>query len=226
VIRRHRVARNRDITLTTLIDLLVQVIFVFALILTSVDAVGHESSEPGWVTPEVWKTLISIFDVDPRNLRDARAQVDEIRGKVDEIKGKYDKARDDLAACDARTGACDRPSGRGPGNPPCRNSAGIEMVVAEATIDRDGNIVVALGRHAEELQGRQPLSAAAFGPPLSVEQFGSLFRSWREYGLAHHPPCAFKAEVHYDGRARAGAYEPARRAIASYFTLSAPPRRL
>jgi hypothetical protein len=218
VIRRHRVARNRDITLTTLIDLLVQVIFVFALILTSVDAVGHESSEPGWVTPEVWKTLISIFDVDPRNVRDARAQVAE-------IQGKYDKARDDLVACDARTGACDRPSGRGPGNPPCRDAVGIEMVVAEATIDRDGNIVVALGRHAEELQRRQPLSATAIGVPLSIREFGSLFRSWREYGLAHHPPCAFKAEVRYDGRARAGDYEPARRAIANYFSLSAPPRR-
>jgi hypothetical protein len=218
VIRRNRLARNRDITLTTLIDLLVQIIFVFALILISVDVMGNESHQPGWVTPEVWKTLISIFDIDPRSLRDPGVQAAE-------IKGKYEKLKDDLLACDGKVGACDKQPGRGPGYSPCRNSAGVEMIVAEATIDHHGRIVVALGRDAGELQDRQPLSADAIGVPLSIEQFGSLFRSWREHGLAQHPPCAFKAGVNYDGRARAGDYEPARRAIANHFSLSAPPRR-
>jgi hypothetical protein len=218
VIRRNRLARNRDIALTTLIDLLVQIIFVFALILISADVMGNESRERGWPTPEAWKTLISIFDVDPRSLRDTGAQVAA-------IKNKYDKLKDDLQACDAKTGACDRQVGRGPGNPPCRNAAGVEMVVADATIDRDGRIVVAPGLDAGELQDRQPLGAGAIGVPLSVERFGALFRPWRELGLARHPACAFKADVRYDSRARAGDYEPARRAIAGYFTLSAPPRR-
>src|SRR5262245_65847646 len=92
---------------------------------------GNESREPGWVTPEVWKTLISIFDVDPRTIRDAPAQVTA-------IKDRYDKLKDDLQACDAKTGACDRSAGRGPGNAPCRHATGVEMVVAGAPIDRDG----------------------------------------------------------------------------------------
>jgi hypothetical protein len=218
VIRRNRLARNRDIALTTLIDLLVQIIFVFALILISTDVMGNESRERGWVTPEVWKTLISIFDVDPRTVRDTPAQVTA-------IKDRYDKLRDDLQACDAKTGACDKQAARGPGNPPCRNAAGVEMVVADATIDRDGRIVVAPGLDAGELQDLQPLGAGAIGVPLSVERFGALFRPWRELGLARQPACAFKADVRYDARARAGDYEPARRAIAGYFTLAAPPRR-
>ena len=218
MIRRSRLARNRDIALTTLIDLLVQIIFVFALILISADVMGNESRERGWVTPEAWKTLISIFDIDPRNVRDAGAQVTA-------ITDKYDKLKDDLQACDAKTGACDKQAGRGPGNPPCRNAAGAEMVVADATIDRDGRIVVAPGLNTRELQDQLPLGADAIGVPLSVERFGALFRQWRELGLAHHPACAFKADVRYDARARAGDYEPARRAIAGYFTLSAPPRR-
>ena len=73
--RGSRLGRNRDITLTTLIDLLVQVIFVFTLILISADAMEGDPKERGWVTPEVWKTLISIFDVDPEKVRDAGAQV-------------------------------------------------------------------------------------------------------------------------------------------------------
>jgi hypothetical protein len=218
VSRRHRLAQNRDVTLTTLIDLLVQIIFVLALILVSADVMGNESRERGWVTPEAWKTLISIFDVDPRTLRDVPAQVAA-------IKSTYTRMKDDLHACDARTGACDRQAGRGPGNPPCRNSAGVEMVVADATIDRDGRILVALGRDAGELQDKQPLGADAFSVPLSAEQFGALFRPWREHGLTRDPSCAFKADVRYDARAQAGDYEPARRAIASYFTLSTSPRR-
>jgi hypothetical protein len=99
------------------------------------------------------------------------------------------------------------------------------MIVAEATIDQRGRITVALGRHARDLQDRQPVSARAIGTPLSVDEFGSMFRSWREQGLAHRPPCAFKVDVRYDPRAAAGSYEPARRAIASFFTLSTPPRQ-
>jgi hypothetical protein len=216
VIGRNR-PNHRDIALTTLIDLLVQIIFVFTLILISADVMGNESPEPGWVTPEVWKTLISIFDVDPRNVRDPRAQV------VD-IKDKYEKLKDDLIACDAKSGACDKQAGRGPGNAPCRNEAGVEMVVAAATIDSEGKILVAPGRHAHELQDQQPLGAGAIGVPLSIEQFAARFRPWREHGLARRPACAFKAEVAYDANAPAGHYEPARRAIASYFTLSAAPK--
>ncbi len=218
MIDKGRSGRNRDIALTTLIDLLVQVIFVFTLILISADAIESDPKERGWVTPEVWKTLISIFDVDPRNVREAGAQVSE-------IKGKYDRIKDDLVACDAKSAACDKQAGRGPGNSPCRNQAGVEMVVAEAVIDHQGRITVAAGRDAEELQHRQPLGVDAIGTPLTVAEFGALFRPWRQHGLAHQPPCAFKAELKYDPRAPAGSYEPARRAIASYFTLSAPPRR-
>jgi hypothetical protein len=218
VIGKSRLARNRDIALTTLIDLLVQIIFVFALILVSVDAIGNESREQGWVTPEVWKTLISIFDIDPRTIRETGAQASE-------MKGKYEKVMEELSACDAKSGACDKQAGRGPGYPPCRNSAGVEMVVADARIDRDGRIVVARGRHAGEVQAEQPLGTGAIGVPLSVERFASLFRPWREHGLARRPACTFKAELSYDSRAQAGDYEPARRAVASYFTLSAAPRR-
>ena len=218
MIGKSRHARNRDIALTTLIDLLVQIIFVFALILVSVDAVGNESRESGWVTPEAWKTLISIFDIDPRTIRETGAQAAE-------MKDRYEKAKEELSACDAKSGACDKPAGRGPGYPPCRNSAGVEMIVADATIDRDGRIMVARGRHASELQAEHRLGAGAFGVPLSVERFGALFRPWREHGLARSPACSFKAELSYDSRAAAGDYEPARRAVASFFTLSAPAKR-
>jgi hypothetical protein len=170
------------------------------------------------VTPDAWKTLISIFDVDPRTIREPGAQLGEIVGKYDRLKG-------DLLSCAGKATACEKQMGRGPGNAPCRDERGIEMVVAETTIDQQGRITVAPGRHSRELQDERPLAAGAVGVPLAVEEFGALFRPWREHGLARQPACAFKAEVRYDPRAPAGAYEPARRAVASYFSFSAPPRR-
>jgi hypothetical protein len=213
-----RSTRNRDIALTTLIDLLVQVIFVFTLILASADAVETDPAARGWVTPEAWKTLISIFDIDPQKIRDTSAQANE-------IKARYERLHSDLLACDTRSAACEKHMGRGPGNAPCRDTAGAEMVVAGATIDERGKITVALRPDAKELQDARPLRRDAIGTPLTAEEFGVLFRPWREHGLARQPACAFKAEVAYDPRASAGSYEPARRAIANYFTLSAPPRR-
>jgi hypothetical protein len=214
-----RGARHRDIALTTLIDLLVQVVFVFTLILIGADAMEGDPGERGWVTPDTWKTLISIFDVDPRHAQGPSAQLDAVRGT-------YDRLKNDLHACDAKVGACERQAGRGPGNAPCRNAAGVEMVVATTTIDARGRITVARGRHASELEKAQALPGGALGVPLSVEDFATSFRGWREHGLARTPPCAFKAEVSYDPAAPAGRYEPARRAVAGYFTLSAPPRGL
>ena len=61
------------------------------------------------------------------------------------IKGKYERLNTDLVACDAKIGACDKQAGRGPGNAPCRNAAGVEMVVAEATIDHRGKIIGGAG---------------------------------------------------------------------------------
>ena len=209
--QRRRLGQHRDVALTTLIDLLVQVIFVLALILVSADVMGTESRERGWVTPEAWKTLVSISDVDPHTLRDAPTHVAASTSTDNGLK-------------DERP-AYDRQAGRGPGHPTCRTAAGAEMVVAEATIERDGRIVVTPGRDAGALQDEHSLAAEAFGVPLAAERFGAVFRRWREQGLTRQPPCAFKADVRYDARAAAGDYEPARRAIASYFTLSAPPRR-
>jgi hypothetical protein len=215
---RSRSARNRDIALTTLIDLLVQVVFVFTLILIAVDVVDGDPQKQGWVTPDAWKTLISIFDIDARTIREPGSQLGE-------IVAKYDGLKHDLLDCDGKAAACEKQAGRGPGNAPCRDEHGVEMVVAEATIDHQGRITVAPGRHSGPLLQERPLAASAVGVPLSVQQFGALFRPWREHGLARQPACAFKAEVRYDPGAPAGAYEPARRAIASYFSLSAPPRR-
>ena len=93
------------------------------------------------------------------------------------------------------------------------------MIVAEATIDRDGRIIVALGRHAGELQDRRPLSADAIGVPLSVRAVWITVPAVAGARPGTSSVVCIQGRASLTTRARqAGDYEPARRAIASYFT--------
>lgn len=224
--------RNRDVALTTLIDLLVQVVFVFTLLLIASEVIEGPPQERGWVSPDAWKTLISIFDIDPGKIRNTDEQALEMRRKytllrdeLDKTKADLEKYRSRLAVTEPKLAAYERKTGRGPGNPPCLDKNGKEMVVINAVIDKEGNITVTPAVHGMELRSERPLLGAAFGKPLSADRFRILYLPWRNYGLARDPKCAYKADVSYDPRAQAGMYEPARRAIANYFTLSGAPRQ-
>lgn len=223
---------NREVALTTLIDLLVQVIFVFTLILIASEGIEGAPKERGWVTPEVWKILLSIFDIDARKLRDTDQQAEEMKKKYTIVRDQLEKAKVDLEKCrsrltdiEGRLAGCEKQTGRGPGYPTCRDKDGEEMVVIDAVIDREGNISVTPLGQAAELRGGKPLTERAFSTPLSPDRFRTAYVPWRQSGLARDPACAYKAKVSYDPRAQAGKYEPARRAIAGFFSLAGAPRQ-
>lgn len=215
--------RNRDVALTTLIDLLVQVVFVFTLLLIALEVI--DTGERVWVSAEPWKTLISIAEIDPNKLRNTDEQALEIHRKYTQLTNDLNKTKAALADTERKLAAIEKQTGRGPGNPPCLDKDRKEMVVINAVIDKEGNITVTPAGHGMELRSERPLLGDAFGKPLSTDRFKTLYLPWRNYGLARDPKCAYKADVSYDPRAQAGMYEPARRAIANYFTLSSPPRQ-
>ena len=227
---RDRQTRNREVALTTLIDLLVQVVFVFTLLLIASEVIGP--NERVWVSAEPWKTLISVYDIDPGKVRNTDEQVLEMRRKytllrddLDKTKAALEKYRSRLTDTERKLAVYEKQTGRGPGYPPCRDKDGEEMVVINAAIDRDGNITVTPSGHGTELRSERPLTEGAFSKPLSTDRFRTLYLPWRKYGLARDPACAYKATVSYDPQAQAGKYEPARRSIATYFSLSGAPRQ-
>ena len=217
--------RNRDVALTTLIDLLVQVVFVFTLLLIASEVIEGPPIERGWVSPDVWKTLISIFDVDPGKIRNTNEQALEMRRKYALLRDEHDKTKAALTDTERKLAVIEKQTGRGPGYPPCLDKDRKEMVVINAAIDKEGNITVTPAGHGTELRSERPLTEGAFSKPLSTDRFRTLYLPWRNYGMARDPACAYKADVSYDPQAQAGMYEPARRAIANYFTLSGAPRQ-
>lgn len=224
--------RNRDVALTTLIDLLVQVVFVFTLLLVASDVIDNPT-ERVWVPAEAWKTLISTSDIDPSKVRDTGEQALEMRRKwtllrdeLNKTKAALEKHRSRLTDTEKRLAEYEKKTGKGPGHPPCRDKDGEEMVVINAAIDKDGNITATPARHGMELQRERPVTEGAFGKSLSPGRFSTLYLPWRKHGLTRDPACAYRATVSYNPRAEAGKYEPARRAIVNYFYPSGVPRQL
>jgi hypothetical protein len=206
---------RRDVALTTLIDLLVQVVFVFTLLLIAVGGVEGTPEERGFIAPEAWKTLVSIFDVDRKKPPDE--QVREIEAKYRKAQSDADELRKAIGKLDARVAELEKKTG-GPGYPPCRASNGNEIVVSMAQIDARGRIAVAPLPFAKEFES-VGLGFPQPGQFLSRQDFQRLHAPWREHGMLRDPQCRYLATVTYDPEASAGDYQPAMTALVSIFRV-------
>jgi len=246
--------RRRDVSLTTLIDLLVQVVFVFTLLLVASGAIEGAPEERGFVTPEVWKTLVNIFDVDVR--KSSTEQAKEIQNRYTAVRSDLDKAiqdwdkvkrvqderqrtiqeqdklkgvRDQLQRTiqeqDKRIAELEKRIGGAPGHPPCRASNGVEQVVLRASIDVVGRVTTVWLPDAKQLSDLG-VSLPDSVNAISRQEFQSAFASIMDHGLSRQPKCKYVATVQYDPRAPAGDYQPALTSIQAIFRLNRSPSRL
>lgn len=207
---------RRDVTLTTLIDLLVQVIFVFTLILIGSEALEGGAEERGYIAPEAWKTLISIFDVDAK--KTVKEQIAQIREKYEAAIKSRDEMRKKVDELDARIAELEKKAGA-PGFPPCRDDDGREQYVLTGRIDISGKIIVLIAPGAQE-RVFSTLEPTNDTQPLMRDQFTRKFSEWHKHGLSRKPQCKYVAAVEYDPRAAAGDYQPAISAISSMFRIN------
>lgn len=216
---------SRDVALTTLIDLLVQVVFVFTLLLIASGAIEGTPEERGYipVSSEAWKTLVSIFDVDLK--KPAREQAKDIQERFQSIKRERDdlsevnrKLKETIEQLDTRIAQLEKQRGGAPGLPPCRTVDGSEIAVIRADINSSGNITVALLNSAQI--EHLTVDAEAVGRALSRMDFQRYFDHWKARSLARVPPCKYVAAVvQYDPEAKAGDYQPAVAAILHVFRI-------
>lgn len=207
---------GRDITLTTLVDLLVQIVFVFTLVLIVSGATEGDAEERGYIAPEAWKTLVSIFDVDPKGT--PKEQIGEIKSKYEAILKDRDALRKILDEQDVKISELERKTGA-PGLPSCRARDGHKEHVLDTNIDAGGRIVAVPSSGAEALEP-SGLTFGKAGQILSQREFQQEFAGWREHGLSRDPKCKYMAKVEYDPNAAAGDYQPAIQTIYSIFNFT------
>lgn len=223
--------KNKEVALATLVELLVQIVFVFTLVLLASQAIEGAPGDRGWVSPETWRTLISIFDIDTSRIREPDRQAEEIGKQYEALKRERDDAKNTTVRCDSTLSKtsgdlakCQQSTGRGPGNPACRDSSGDELVVLHAVVNKEGEILVQVLPSGDKVDAVRPLEQGTRIRSMTPQNFRNVFIEWRKYGLSQQPACAYKAFITYDPVTPAGKYEPARRAIASYFNLAAAPK--
>jgi hypothetical protein len=206
---------RRDVALTTLIDLLVQVVFVFTLLLIASGGIDGTPEERGYANPEVWKTLVSIFDVDVK--KNTSEQAEEIAAKYKAAIDERDSLRKRIDELDQLNAKLEKRTG-GTGLPPCRTPERDEIVVVLAKIDSSGRIATTPlpGARSAEASG---LTFGAGERSLSRDQFRKVFTPWRERGMSKDPQCQFGARVEYDPRALAGDFQPSIAVIATIFKV-------
>lgn len=215
---------SRDIALATLIDLLVQVVFVFTLLLIASGAIEGLPEDRGY-TPlpfDEWKKLVSIFDVEPRQpphnqAKAIESRYHELRLGLDELTENNKKQKRKIDELDAEVEKLLKQRGA-PGYPPCRRANdGAELLVISATIDNKGYINASPLADAKE--AGLELRLDAVGRNFARQQFAATFEHWRLRGMSAQPPCKYVALVKYDPSAIAGDYQPSVATIGHLFRL-------
>lgn len=224
--REHR----RDVALTTLIDLLVQIIFVFTLLLLASGTLDGPSKtldgpskEQGYIISEQWKTLISIFNISKD--KSVTQQSLEIQSRYKEARNAQAAAERDrdiayrkVSELDKRIAELEKKAG-GPGLPPCRSEKLREITVGAVQIDAAGGISI------EPLADAKPFEASGLGMGSSRSVFTrqgflQMFSGWKRAGLERVPPCQYVVTVEYDPEAPAGQFQPSIYTVWSIFRTS------
>ncbi len=215
---------RRDVALTTLIDLLVQIVFVFTLLLVATGAIEGSPKERGFITPDEWKTLVSIFDLD--STKDTASQINEVRERMEAATAERDRAMRDKDALrakvdelDAKIAALEKRGQGAPGLPPCRATDGSEIVLITAAIDANGFITPTAAPGASRFQNVPNAIARISGRRLTRLEFPIALSAYRLHGLSRVPQCRYTATVSYDPRAKAGDYQPSISSIYSVFRI-------
>lgn len=216
-------AGKRDVALTTLIDLLVQVVFVFTLLLVASGVMD------GFVSMATWQKLVRTLSISSqaspelqadeiaRRMAEAIEARAKVEKEVDDLRKEREELRRRIAELDAKVADLGKKLGA-PGYPPCRAPDFSEQVVAQIRIDRNGQIEV---REVADTKSHSAygLTAGAFGLNLSRSDFSQRFEAWRQTSTKRETPCLFSATMSFDPATPAGEYQPSFSRVRSIFYL-------
>lgn len=216
-------AGKRDVALTTLIDLLVQIVFVFTLLLVASGVMD------GFINPKSWQDIVKTLpiqqDASPedqakeiaRQLTEAISDRERLTREVAGLSRERADMKQRLAQLDQKVAELSKKLG-GPGYPPCRGADSAELTVAHVRIDRQGRIAVQLLPGATAIAADLSNSGAS-ARSLDRSEFSRVFQAWRERGLGQSTPCQYSGTLTFDPNAPAGEYQPSYSRVRSIFFL-------
>ncbi len=209
--------KRKDLALTTLIDLLVQIIFVLAFVIVIGKAVVSAATpEPDY--KELWRHLVeSIFDSIGKS--DPQKQTDAAVAEVKRLKTEVKRLTEQLNECETKLGACQKEldKGKGSGLPACE--MGLPMF--QVMVTRDGKVSVSATEPGAKELSKLGVVGLTLETPLNGTEFGSMFSRIKQ----RQPGCRYRVTVSCEDRnLPAGDYEANLRVIMGLFSTPSSQR--
>ena len=184
--------KNRELVLTTLIDLLVQILFIFTIVLiikVSSEAGKNGSSDDD--LPKVWKTLVSeVLGVNSLN-NSPSENAQAIKDKIKKLEKEIEKVKEEIEQLKTKLG------GGAPGKPLCLNSdkKAIYFILEVKIID-DSIIFVQPTVTASDMMTSDKLPRIEGVGNISLQDFEGKFNPWFKHGDAQpNGGCRYKAII-------------------------------
>lgn len=195
----NRGQKRKDLALTTLIDLLVQIVFLLAFVIVISNVVLGSTTEPDY--KDLWRHLIeSIFDRkiagNPKeqtteavaNVKNLKVQVEQLKAQVEKLKEELDKCKGLLSACKSELD-----KSKGGGGPV---ACDMKQPMLQVTVTGSGKVSVAATDAGSLELAKLGVTGLTFGTPMDGEEFRSVFGRI----TSQQPSCRYRVNVACEDR--------------------------
>lgn len=192
----NRDRKRKDLALTTLIDLLVQIVFLLAFFIV-VNKVIASPSEPNY--QELWRHLVeSIFDRQPigearQQSAAAAAEVKRLRAEVKRLQNELQNCNEGRRACESKLVQAEEKCTKRCGPVACMDGKAL----LDLTVTQDGLIQAAATESGLGELVKLGVVDLPFNRPLTGKQFEDLFIRVKS---AQKEVCLYRVNVSCEDR--------------------------
>lgn len=202
--------KNRELVLTTLIDLLVQILFIFTIVL--IIKVSTEAGKNGSFNddlPEVWKTLVSeVLGVNSLN-KSSKENAQAIKDKIKKLEEEIEKLKRKIQML----------GGGAPGKPLCLDSdkKTIDFILEVAIID-NSTISIQPTATASDMMASDKLPRIDGFGNIFLQDFDKKFNSWFKHGDTQIGwGCRYRAIITYSDNISASVLHRTQKTVGKLF---------
>jgi hypothetical protein len=198
--------KNRELVLTTLIDLLVQILFIFTIVLiinVSTEAGKNEASNEDF--PEIWNTLVKALGLD-KDDKTHKERAEKIVKNMKELEEKNNQLERKLG-------------GGAPGKPLCLNSdkKAIDFILEVKIIDNSIIFVQPTVTASNMMTSNKLPRIEGFGN-ISLQDFDKKFNPWFKHGDTQiGGGCRYRAIIIYSDNISAAVLDKTYKTVGKLF---------
>ena len=206
--------RNRELVLTTLIDLLVQILFIFTIVL--IIKVSTEAGKNGSFNddlPDVWNTLVKETLGANALSNSPTENAQAIKDKIKKLEEEIEKLKEEIKQLKTKLG------GGAPGKPLCLDSdkKSIDFILEVKIIDNSTMSIQPTATASDMMaSGNLPL-IERFGN-IPMHDFKKKFSPWRDYGDNQpNGGCRYKTIIRYSDNISASVLDRTQKIVGELF---------